>query len=115
MHFVDKNKIAHNLINQNLKTLNATENTSTYCCDFLSALENFNKNNIKFDLVLLDPPFRKQLGKQAIQNILKLNLLNEKAVIMLECANDEETTYFEELDITEVKKYGTVKVIYYIK
>ena len=48
-------------------------------------------------------------------NILKLNLLNEKAVIMLECANDEETPYFEELDITEVKKYGTVKVIYYIK
>ena len=113
VYFVDKNKIANSLIKENLCSLNSTENSIVLCCDYESALQNFVKNGIKFDIVLLDPPFRQGLGEQAVNKIIEFNLLNENAIIVLECGVDEEIKLHTDIDKVEQKNYGTVKVFYY--
>ena len=50
-----------------------------------------------------------------MQKIIDFNLLNNDGIIMLECGDNEQTVNFNEFSNIEEKKYGTVKVIYYIK
>ena len=112
-YFVDSNKIAHNLIKKNVSLLAEQQNSEVLFMQFNVALEKFKQDNIKFDVVLLDPPFRKGLGKIAIKKLIELNLLNKNALIMFECAREEETLLFENLSEPQIKEYGTVKVLYY--
>ncbi len=48
-------------------------------------------NNIKFDLVILDPPYKFTINKDIIEYMNKFNMLNEEAVIISEqdYPNDE--------------------------
>lgn len=111
--FVDNNKTAFNLIKKNISLVNAEQNSTVLFSAFNVALEKFKSDNVKFDVVLLDPPFRKGLGKLAIEKLLQLELLNNNALVVLECAKEEETLIFEQLSTPDVKTYGTVKVAYY--
>ncbi len=112
-YFVDDNKIAQNLIKKNIMLLCEQENCKLNSSAFNVALEKFKQENVKFDVVLLDPPFKKGLGKVAIEKLTELNLLNKNALIVLECAREEETLQFKNLSEPEIKEYGTVKVLYY--
>ena len=112
VYFVDNNKIAFNLIKQNLHLLNE-DMQPVLNINFDVALQKFKSENIKFDIVLLDPPFNKGLAHSAIDMILKLGLLNDNATIVYECDATEEIKTFEGLTEPEIKKYGTVKVLYY--
>ncbi len=111
--FVDSNKTAYELIKTNLKTLKE-EQTVLFCDSFL-ALDKLKKENVKFDVVLLDPPFRKGLGERAIKQILKDDLLSDSGIVMFEFGADEPELEFDGLTKESVKKYGTVKVAYYVK
>ena len=113
--FVDNNKNAQNLIKKNIMLLGEQENCEVLFLQFNAALERFKKENVNFNVVLLDPPFKKGLGKQAIEKLLEFNLLADNALIMFECAKEEETLIFKGLEEPEIKEYGTVKVLYYYK
>ena len=110
--FVDKNKQAYNLIKENLHLL-GEDSQLVLNVNYELALEKFREQNIKFDIVLLDPPFNKGLAKESISKILSYNLLNEDAIIVYECDATEKEELFENLSEPQVKKYGSVKVLYY--
>ena len=65
-YFVDNNKIAIDTINKNTFDIN---NKVILNKDYKSALEYFKNNNIKFDLILLDPPYKNNLLNDAIKYI----------------------------------------------
>ena len=110
--FVDKNLQAYNLIKDNLKSL-GEEKQLVLNLNYEVALKKFKDNVVKFDIVLLDPPFNKGLGKMAIQLLLDYNLLNNDAIIVYECGAQEIEEIFNLLTEPQVKKYGSVKVLYY--
>ena len=110
--FVDNNKEAIKVINNNLSKIGITSNVLHK--DFKDALEYFKDNNIKFDLVFLDPPYKDDYIDYSINYLLDNDLLNGKAVIVSEFENSIKTDY-KELKITKDKKFGYKKIVIFKK
>ena len=102
-YFVDNNKEAIKVINSNLSKIGITSNVLNK--DFKDALEYFRLNNIKFDLVFLDPPYKDDYIDKAITKLLEYNMLNKNALIICEY-NKEINHEYDLLEEAKTKKYG---------
>ena len=106
-YFVDNNKIATNLIKENIEKINIEEETYILNIDYLDALNNFKKNNIKFDIIFLDPPYKDKLDS-IINYIYENNLLNKEGIIVLEY---EIKPNIQNYNLLKEKKYGSKGVM----
>ena len=69
-----------------------------------------NSTNLKFDIVLLDPPYKTDYGIKSIELLIKNNLLNENAIVIFETSEENNFEIdFEGFD-TKKKKYGKILV-----
>ena len=107
-YFVDNNKIAIEKIKKN--TLGIT-NKEIIQKDCFKALLEF-KNKVKFDLILLDPPYHDNLLNQILEKIVEYNLLNENGIIVCELENETLNT---NLTLIKEKKYGSKQVKIFTK
>lgn len=106
-YFVDNNKIAIDTISKNIKGI---DNCIVLNKDFKNGLKYFKDNNIKFDLILLDPPYKDDLLNAAIKLIEEYDLLN--GILVCEIENYEIDTQYE---LIKSKKYGSKEVKIYKK
>lgn len=106
-YFVDNNKIAINTINKNI---NGIDNCVILNKDFKQALIYFKDNNIKFDLILLDPPYKHNLLNEAIKLIEEYDLL--RGILVCEVEDYEIITNY---NLIKEKKYGSKEVKVYEK
>lgn len=83
--FVDLNRAAVAVINENLEHCKLKENAVVFNGDGISYLKTTRE---KFDIVFIDPPYKKQLTSKALP--LVLSVLNDGGVIVCETAIDEE-------------------------
>ena len=111
-YFVDNNKIAINTIKSNLNKIGINSNVLNK--DFKEALEYFKDNNIRFDLVFLDPPYKDDYIDYIVEYLLNNNLLNDNAIIVSEFENNIKMDY-EELKIKKEKKFGYKKIVIFKK
>lgn len=112
-YFVDNNKIAINTIKENINNLKI-DNYSIIFDDYMNALKTFKNNNIKFDIVFLDPPYKYNYIDDVISYMIDNDLLNKDALIICEFENSIKIDY-KELSIIKEKKYGYKKVIIFKK
>jgi len=114
-YFVDKNKIAINTINENIKSFNIQDKSIIIQNDYNNALKHFKDNNIKFDVIFLDPPYDMHI----IDNILKYisinDLLLDNGIVVCEVDNKYLESNYNNLDLIKEKKYGTTYVYIYVK
>ena len=102
---VDKNIQAINLIKENLKGIDGD------CCVIHNDYETFlNTTNQKFDIVLLDPPYKTGFGIKAINDLIKKDLLAQNAIIIFETSDENNFCIdINGFKITK-KKYGKIIV-----
>ena len=112
-YFVDNNKEAIETINNNIKKM-GIHNASIINKDYKDALNYFKENNIHFDLVFLDPPYKDNYIDYSIDYLLENNLLNDKAIIVSEIENDIRTDY-DNLNVIKEKKFGYKKIVIFKK
>lgn len=112
-YFVDNNKIAIYTIKENINNLKI-DNYSIIFDDYMNALKTFKNNNIKFDIVFLDPPYKYNYIDDVISYMIDNDLLNKDALIICEFENSIKIDY-KELSIIKEKKYGYKKVIIFKK
>ena len=87
-------------------------------CDYKKAIEKIKNNNMKFDFVFLDPPYKTDFAEDAAKQIVENNLLNKNGTIVLE--TDEKEKVLNNLDmnlleIKDMKKYGRVFLLFLIR
>ena len=107
-YFVDNNKIAIEKIKKNTLGIDNKEIIQKDC---FKALLEF-KNKVKFDLILLDPPYHDNLLNQILEKIAEYNLLNENGIIVCELENETLNT---NLTLIKEKKYGSKQVKIFTK
>jgi len=109
-YFVDINSVALKTIKSNLSSLNIPNNEGIILgkSDF-NALEELSLQNVKFDLVILDPPYDEGRYEDIINILFKDSLLNEHAIIVCESNRDINLEKFEFKKIKDYK-YGEIKV-----
>ena len=101
--FVDSNKKCIDVINKNIDNLKIKDNCTVYLGDYLKILERI-KNN-KFDIVFLDPPYKMNIVNEVLSFLLKNNLLNKDAIVVLEYS-DFSSDNIEGYEVIKEKKYG---------
>lgn len=108
-YFVDKNKIAINILKENLDRLKVKEEYYLINKDYIDALNNLD---IKFDIIFLDPPYHLNMMNDAIDIIIKKNLLNDGGILVCEY---EEGSIDCSLELIKSKKYGSKNIDIYKK
>ncbi len=106
-YFVDKNNIVVKQLNKTKNMLNIT-NGIVLNSDYKDALDTFKKENIKFDIIFLDPPYKFNLIGPCLELIYKYNLLSEKGIIVCEYENEEFD--IKNFRLLKEKKYGIKKI-----
>lgn len=110
VYFVDNDIRSIKLTKQNLNGLKC-DNYKVINYDYKNALKTLKQ---KLDLILIDPPYASGVYEDCLEEIYKLDLLNDDGIIV--CERDKlkpfESNYFVKFDS---KDYGTVTVDYYEK
>ena len=113
VYFVDNNRECIKVINDNINTFKINNQSVVLNKDYKDAL-NYFKNNIKFDIIFIDPPYKYNIRNELLDIILNNNLLNDNGIIVFEYSNDEEiiTSNFK---LLKNKKYGDKYISIYRK
>ena len=114
-YLVDESGKAIKIINQNIQKTRFEAQTVVLQCDYLKALEKFKNENIKFDFIFLDPPYKTDFAVNSTKFIIDNELIKISGKIIIE--TDIEDDVLEglsklELEVIDVKKYGRVSLIF---
>jgi 16S rRNA (guanine966-N2)-methyltransferase len=102
---VDCNKEAIKIIRENLKGIEGN-----FAVENLDYKQFLNSTNQKFDIVLLDPPYKTNYGIDAIKILNERNLLTNNAIIIFETSEEKDVDFNLTNFKISKKRYGTVVV-----
>ena len=102
--------IAINIIKKNISTI-GVKNVEVLNMDYLNALKYFHDNNIKFDLIFLDPPYNSNYIEKSIEKIDEYDLLSENGLIIAENDSVDRIVYSDNFSSIKDKKYGDKWVV----
>lgn len=112
--FNDKSKDCCTCIKNNLKHTHLSDKAEVSCLDYTEALSTYRKKGTKFDIILLDPPYKQGFYEEVIELVQKMNLVSDYCIIL--CEHSAEDTLPESIgnfNCIKEKKYGTVCVTLY--
>ena len=111
----DKSQKAIQIINENLINTRLKDKANVINKDYTITLNKLKKENIKFDIVFLDPPYKTDFAFKSLEFIIENNLLNENGLIIIE-TNDknkiEELKNYKDINVVDTRKYGSVLIIF---
>lgn len=93
------------LINIMKKNTSGMDNVNIIKADYKDALNTFK--GIKFDIIFLDPPYKLNLINDALDRIIKYDLLNTNGIVVCEYENEEINT---NLELIKFKSYGSKNI-----
>lgn len=110
--FCDKSPKSIQMLKENVKRARMETKSTILNKDYKKCLESLEKS---FDIIFIDPPYKKDIAVDAVKRIIELKLLAKDGIIILE--TDEEERELEELEKIEVevydrRKYGRVKLLF---
>jgi RNA methyltransferase, RsmD family len=110
---VDINRAATAVIRQNIQLLAAEEHFSIYTTSYQRALGKLSA--MKFDLIIIDPPYKMKVLAEILQDIYDSNLLNSTGKIVLECSNkvypDIDKKEFANYQVIFNRRYDTTQIL----
>lgn len=114
-YFCEKSHEAVRMIRQNLKKTNFEDKSEIFEKDYKKCLELLANNNVKIDIIYIDPPYKQDLAGSAVEQIILLDLLKKDGIIIVE--TDEKERDLKEIEKLEVKvydlrKYGRAHLIF---
>ena len=82
-----------------------------------------SNENVKIDIVFIDPPYRLGIAANSIKLIIQNDLLNENAIIVVETDEKERdikeilelknlNKELQKIEITDLRKYGRASLIF---
>ena len=113
--FCDKVPDAIKVIKQNIINTNNLDKATIINKEYQEVLENLSKQNKKFDIVFLDPPYKTNLAIESLQKIIMSDLLTEDGTIIIETDDinkEREILKIEKVEIFDKRKYGSVWLIF---
>lgn len=122
--FCDINKDAVKIINENLMKTRLKENAIVYNMNYKKMIEKLSKNDFKFDIVFVDPPYKENLAVNSVKLIIQNNLLNENGIIIIETDEKErdlkelqelnkiDNENLQKIKIIDERKYGRANLIF---
>ena len=114
-YFVDNGKEILNILNKNINNLNIKDKSIIINKDYKDALLYFKNNNIKFNIILVDAPYKLKVMEEVIELINNYDLLLDNGILVLEYSFDTLKEKYNNLLLYKNKKYGDKFINIYIK
>ena len=112
VYFIDEMKDAIDIIKTNIDKIK-DENSTIIHSNYTSIIKKFNENNLKFDIIFIDPPYGKIKIKTVIDKIIKYDLLNEGGIIVCEYEDEPLEEEYDYLKLIKYRKYGKTHISIY--
>ena len=103
--FVEKNKEYLERIIKIIKEKEEENNVNFFCDECLSWIKNYNFPK-KFDLVFVDPPFKKNLIHKLLEDIIDKEILSERGRIYFEFEKELDLKIPKPLNLLKIKNMG---------
>ena len=71
-----------------------------------------NYPDVKFDIIITDPPYISNTINQLLQDVVDKNLLNEEGIIIAEYASTAGIILPEELQLIDERQFGETQISY---
>ena len=97
---------------KNIKILKCQKNSHLHKLDCFKFIENIQKNELKLDIIFLDPPYREERINFIIEEILKKNILNKNGIIIVHRHKKDNIKLTKKLKIIDLRLYGISKIIF---
>lgn len=101
-----------NLVKTNANRLDCLNNIVVLNKSWEKAINHFHKQNLKFDLIFIDPPYYKNYYNAVLENIL--GITNDNGLIIIESTKNITYTIPPEFEIIKDKQYQD-QIIRFIK
>ena len=115
--FCDKSPASIKMLKQNIEKTKFEKQSTIFLADYKKCLKELQENelNKQYDIIFIDPPYKMDIGVNAIKLILEYNLFTKDGIIVLE--TDEKERDLKELEnikleVKDVRKYGRVNLIF---
>ena len=117
-YMCDKSREAIKFITDNVKKTKLEKDAIIRNKDYAQFLKDLKNQNIKFDIIFLDPPYELDISKEAVKLILEYKLLNTDGIIIIE--TDEIEREIKNLkgmnvEIYDSRKYGRANLIFLVE
>ena len=125
---VEKDRKTANLCKKNLFSLKDSQlrenDIKIICRDVLTwikkyigvkILEKNNLQNIKFDFIYIDPPYKNNFYKTLLQDLFKSYLITKKTIVICEHSKNEEIKEDNLWRIEDTRLYGQTKLTFLVK
>lgn len=114
-YFIDNNPEVIKVLNKNIANLDIKSKSRVILSDWKKALNTFATQNIKFDLIFIDPPYAYDVYEKILNKVSTLNLLSDDGLIIMEHSNLHLPTTYENLTLYKERNYGNKSINIYIK
>ena len=88
---------------KNIELLNIKDKSIVLNYDYKKSLNYFKDNNIKFNIIFVDPPYDYDVLDKVISKILEYNLLEKKGILVIEHTKEIKGDY-KDLYLYKTKK-----------
>ena len=112
VYLCDKSKDACQIIRKNIEKTHLEEKVELLNTDFIKAIKEVE--NIKFDIIYIDPPYKTDFIKKSIEGLIK-NIAEDTLII---AETDEEEKITKQIDeikgieIVDKRKYGRAYILF---
>ncbi len=112
--FVDNNRMACEIIKQNLKYTQLYQLGKVYNSTWNNYINKSWNSSTKYDIIFVDPPYEEKYIKPVLNIIYTKDLLSENGIIIIESDIKydiiTELKTYKQFDIIKSKKYGRTNI-----
>ena len=109
--FVENYEDVLSILKKNISNMNYENSVSIIEKEISNQLD-FGAFKIKFDIIFLDPPYKKKEISQLLLKIKESNILNDNGIIIIHRQKKENDNLPINFKVLEEKTYGNSKIIF---
>ncbi len=109
-YFIENSSKSVKILKSNVKATRLT-GAVVLEMDFKLALHSLGKEQKKFDIIFMDPPYHKGFVSEVLELIKEHKLLNPEGFIVIE-QSEKDPDDFQGFSIFKEKKYGVTKIYF---
>ncbi len=112
--FSDQNEKCIQIIEKNLEHTKMIEKARVFLGEAALILKKLSQHGQKFDIIFLDPPYKKGIIPQILQHLEEYGVLDEKFIIIAETDIEDELPESTGcMVISKIQVYGSTKLTFY--
>lgn len=114
VRFVERDRAQARRIETLLKRWHLESSSEVEALDVLRAIDRLGFQGERYDLVLIDPPYKENLGSETLRALAEAGLVEKDGFVVVECGKREEVAKeMPPFKLVRDRRYGQSRLMFY--